>query len=726
MKKKLLFIAIMCGVTLYTQTRIVFSTIDTAGFYQLADDVTNQITINVSDVTLDLNGHRVSGGTNGIAIIAGLDRITIKNGMVDAVADGISVGAGASNIILENILAKESVRGISFTQVTNGLIKNCEMTLNTTGLELDNSHKIVIKDCIASCNTNAGYCLLSSTTNCFENCKALSTGEGNTNIFDNDVFGFVSADGYGNIFEGCIANSTQALTTTDFDSVIAGFAFRGSEECSKIIECEAANSVADEAGKTKPYGIFLEPQFGSVATFTSSGAGEATFGTSLARVKRSPDGQYIAMGLQQVLASSIGVVILKFEAEQENILEQVGSITYSPSSFALDVTAWSPDQRHIVVGGNLGTVSTQVEVYQFDPGSATSLVKVAETGTGSTADDAKAGAWSHDGRFLAISYSTGGSRTALRLYEFIESASALADRLVLVDSKLPLAQVLQVDWSFEDRYLVVANDSGSTVEVYRFTSGIGLLTLVDSVSVTSITTARWSPDGRYVAVGDDRATGGNDNLKIYEFDRSTETLSLLFSTDESGTDFISELVWSPDGKFLAMIANVGTAPGLFLYRFDPSSPSVLVQFDSAHTSESGRTVDWSPDGRYIASGYSASVSTPPFLFVDTAEIFPQKNIIKNNVVYCNSNLSPSFAQGVGISGSNIANMIMENKSYNNPQSYDSITNIFNGLSNSIPSVLQNVGIAGCVPPALTMDSATLTRILLEKICDIQTKLDFLL
>ncbi|EKD49093.1 MAG: hypothetical protein ACD_64C00006G0001, partial [uncultured bacterium] len=88
------------------------------------------------------------------------------------------------------------------------------MTMNTTGLLLDNSHKITVKDCIANCNVKAGYDLLSSTTNCFDNCKALSTGQGNNALYGNNVFGFVSANGYGNIFERCIANSTQALSTT--------------------------------------------------------------------------------------------------------------------------------------------------------------------------------------------------------------------------------------------------------------------------------------------------------------------------------------------------------------------------------------------------------------------------------------------------------------------------------------------------------------------------------
>ena len=40
-------------------------------------------------------------------------------------------------------------------------------------------------------------------------CKAISTGEGNTQTTDATIFGFVATDGFANIFERCIANGTQ-------------------------------------------------------------------------------------------------------------------------------------------------------------------------------------------------------------------------------------------------------------------------------------------------------------------------------------------------------------------------------------------------------------------------------------------------------------------------------------------------------------------------------------
>jgi len=164
------------------------------------------------------------------------------------------------------------------------------MTQNTTGLELDNSHKINVRDCVASCNTHAGYCLISSTTCCLLDSKALSTGEGNVDIDTTSVQGFVTRDGYANIFERCIANSTQALSVTGSSSIIAGFSFRGTEQCSKIINSEAANSTTDPDEFTVPYGIFLEGTIDSTQSVTGSLSG------TVQGVDWSPDGQYVAVG----------------------------------------------------------------------------------------------------------------------------------------------------------------------------------------------------------------------------------------------------------------------------------------------------------------------------------------------------------------------------------------------------------------------------------------------
>ena len=89
-------------------------------------------------------------------------------------------------------------------------------------------------------------------------------------IYNNEVVGFSSENGYGNIFERCIANGTQALSTTDSSSIVAGFALLGSESCSKIIGCESANAITSSSGVTVPYGILLQGTLDGTSNVTGA------------------------------------------------------------------------------------------------------------------------------------------------------------------------------------------------------------------------------------------------------------------------------------------------------------------------------------------------------------------------------------------------------------------------------------------------------------------------
>ena len=430
------------------QARIVFSTIDTPGFYKLADNLTNSVTITVSDVTFDLGGHTIAA-SNGIIINSNLNQICIKNGAIEASADGIIANSGCTNITLESITVKDAIRGINFENVTGGTITNCEMTTNTTGLELDNSHKINVMDCVANCNTHAGYCLISSTTCCLINSKALSTGEGNVDIDTTSVLGFVSRDGSANIFERCIANSTQALFVTDSNSVIAGFAFRGTEKCSKIIDSEASNSTTNPDGFTVPYGILLE---GTVDS-TQSVSGVDLGGGNVQGVSWSPDGQYVAIGGTSITGGTADQFqIFRFNQAAGTLT----SITGALSGNVIDVD-WSSDGQYVVVGGD-GI-------------------------TGGTGDD-------------------------LQIFRFDRAAGTL----ISITGALS-GEVLDVTWSADGQFLVVGGDgltggTGDDLQIFRFDRAAGTLTGITGALSGTINGVDWSPDGQFIALGGNAITGG--------------------------------------------------------------------------------------------------------------------------------------------------------------------------------------------------------------------------
>ncbi len=676
------------------QARIVFSSIDTPGFYRLADNLTNSVTITVSNVTFDLGGHTIAA-SNGIIINTNLDQICIKNGAIDASVDGIIANSGCTNITLENITIKDAIRGINFENVTVGTIKNCEMTTNTTGLELDNCHKIAIDSSVANCNTHAGYCLLSSTTCLIQNCQALSTGEGNVDIDTTSVLGFVSRDGYGNIFERCIANSTQALLVADSNSVIAGFAFRGTEQCSKIIDSEASNSTTDPDGFTVPYGIFIEGTIDSTQSVTAILSG------TIQEVAWSPDGKYVAAGGSTITGGTEDEFqIFRFDRAAGGVTTIAGALGGTVRS-----VDWSPDGQYVAVGGALtGGTGDDFQIFRFDRAAGT-LTSI--TGALPTAGTVNSVNWTFDGQYVAIG---GNSITGddFQIFKFDRAAGILTS----ITGALSGGFVLSVNWSPDGQYVAVGGDaltggSGDEFQIFRFDRAAGILTsITGAFPVTPspfVNSVDWSPDGQYVAVGASNLTAAN-RFQIFRFDRAAGTLTPITGALPTSSS-VRNVNWSPDGQYVAVGGAVLTGGDEFqIFRFDRAAGTVTSITGGLGGDPLINSAVWSPDGQYVGVG-GQSITGDEFQIFEGLQ-FPEKNVITNNTVYCNS--GNQFPGGAGISGSSIANMIIGNTSYSNPiprgenapivsSNYQFVTNTFNQLFGSAPSDVQNIALDGCAP-----------------------------
>ena len=408
------------------------------GFYFISRTFESNLKIRSSDVVLELAGNTIEGG---IDIGTNLQNITVQNGIIDGnnvLADAIKANAGSKQIVLKDLQIKNSTRGITFDAVSNGLIANCELTLNDTGADLTDSHNINFQNTIASRNKFTGFGMLRSTTCVFQECTALSTGHDNTQVLTNEVFGFVSVNGYGNIFERCIANATQALSTTDYNSLIAGFALRGTEQCTKIIDCESANATTSPDGVTVPYGILLQATFDGLVSVTSD-----LTPIDAISIDWSPDGKYLV-----VADRSKGIYVYQFDRSTQAITLIASDFTVTNALLA----NWSPDGNYLAVAGG----SQGVYVYQFD--HSTYMLAIVSN---STFDDAESVDWSPDGNYLAIA----ASGVAVYVYQFDQVTGVLT-----VKASDPLASAQSVNWSPDGNYLAVA-DGGGGIFVYQFDRG---------------------------------------------------------------------------------------------------------------------------------------------------------------------------------------------------------------------------------------------------------------
>ncbi len=730
----------------YTATPInSATTIAAEGVYCLNQNIDGNILIDASYVQLDLNNYKVTGT---ISVSSNKESILIKNGAVDGdgASNGILANSGTTNITLSNVVVKNAIRGVSFESVGNSVVEQCTLVRNTTGMQLDASYNIIVRDTSALSNRNAGFDLLSSGTNCFIECKALSTGYDNSVVFDNSVAGFVSKDGYGNIFERCIANATQAPFTTDSNSLIAGFALRGSESCSKIIGCEAANATASGDGVSVPYGILLE---GTLTELTSFTAIERTNDTVFA-VKWSANEIYLAVGGVLSAASGHDLFVYEFDPARGS-LRPIVSTNIGAGSTGDNVRAveWSPDGVYLAAGGTIGSSGGEDWfIYEFDQvhGTLTELAAINYEGSG--AQEIESISWSSDGNFIAVG---GFVDSVPRIELFIYRWDKIRQTLTLLDSKElgtgGSDRVYAAEWSPDGNYLAVGGFFTSPsvpLFIYSFDKSSGLLSEVFSINpdggtVGTINTLNWSADGNYLAIGGGiLGTTGHD-LIIYTFDRAIQELIQVAAINPEGgatTDLIRSMHWSADGNYLALGAGFGgtTFNKLFVYAFDKSNATVVeiaVNPDGGSTTfERVQTVQWSPDGAYLAIGGLIVGETDRDVLIYNAIQFPSKNVIKDNTVYCNGHdVSATFtgAVGVGISGSSISNMIIGNTAYNNPlattnfyvgSNYQFVTNVFNELFGQAPTQLQNVSLDGCAPISTPEDLGLILKQTLAKQCSV--------
>ena len=224
------------------------------------------------------------------------------------------------------------------------------------------------------------------------------------------------------------------------------------------------------------------------------------------------------------------------------------------------------------------------------------------------------------------------------------------------------------------------------------------IVLTDSALAGTIRGIQWSPDGKYVAIGGDSITGGTgDEFQIFSFDSANGTITSVAGA-LSGT--VRSISWSPNGQYIVIGGQTitgNTDEEFQIFKFNRSTNS-LDFITSALPGDDLQSVNWSPDGRFIAIGNNSTTADNDFE-IYTAFDFPSRNIIQNNKLYCNSN---GFS-GCGISGSSISNMIIGNTSFDNPFNYVFVTNVFNQLFGDEPTKLQNVSLSSTDPIADRID-----------------------
>jgi WD40 repeat protein len=157
--------------------------------------------------------------------------------------------------------------------------------------------------------------------------------------------------------------------------------------------------------------------------------------------------------------------------------------------------------------------------------------------------------------------------------------------------------VTSVKWSPDGKYLAVGK-YGAITYIYAF-NGVAFDRYVAVDIAANTGCVDWSPDGKYLAV----ANSGSGSY-IYPFDGYSVGQKIQIGSLTVGY----AVAWSPDGKFIAL-GNDATSNS-YVYSFDGASCGTQIQFGVV---SNNRALAWSPDGKYLAAAkYNAVCYIYPF------------------------------------------------------------------------------------------------------------------
>jgi parallel beta-helix repeat protein len=296
------------------------------GAYCLSADMSGDLAITGSGITLCLNGHTISGGTNGI-LVSG-DEVIVKNGTVkSATASGIKLTG--DKCTLQDIVSVG----------------------NVTGFELSGADNCTITNCSALDNSREGFLLTNAQKNNVTACQAINTSGAGV------IAGFKTTSGVGNSFVDCSVNGVVSSNTNAFGVLGQG------ENKTKFDNCSIMNIT------TTCYGAGIALIGDYLATPT---ANDFVF-FDAGRFSRFPNWLNTSVGSYLTMGGLGNYKIIKFNPTATTSLDALTTVTVTPSmSSGVRTSAWLSwhNKQYLAVSGD-NDAGNDIVIYDFNLASGT-------------------------------------------------------------------------------------------------------------------------------------------------------------------------------------------------------------------------------------------------------------------------------------------------------------------------------------------------------------------
>jgi hypothetical protein len=194
------------------------------GSYCLANDITGDIEIAVSGVTLWLNECQISGS---IIVDADLQNISISGGAIDPnlLADGLTIGDGCDNVRISNITIRNGVKGLNAVGVFGNSISN--LFISGVVVESCSNDGIVLIECTAELTNCLALNNVGSGIICLGTGSIVTVAD--SRAYSNNGWGFGFVDG-----------SYKCINSFADSNGIVGFLVSGTPDSSNasVLICE--------------------------------------------------------------------------------------------------------------------------------------------------------------------------------------------------------------------------------------------------------------------------------------------------------------------------------------------------------------------------------------------------------------------------------------------------------------------------------------------------------
>ena len=162
-------------------------------------------------------------------------------------------------------------------------------------------------------------------------------------------------------------------------------------------------------------------------------------------------------------------------------------------------------------------------------------------------------------------------------FHTLEFAATMTSLPIRLDQKCEIAPlaftiaadaVNSLDWDFSSQFIVLGlNSAGDEVAVYKLAGAS--LSLADSLPVGGdVLSVAWNPNKHIIAAG--RIAGTGDELRLFEFDVGSETLTELVASSVAIGGDVNAVAWHPTGRFLA-IGTTDNTPEVSVFGFDQTN-----------------------------------------------------------------------------------------------------------------------------------------------------------